>query len=152
MRHLSKEHCKIAENALLRLGISHLAQRGYANLSGGERQLVLIARAIAQQAKILLMDEPSASLDFGNRLHVMQTVRNLTKEGYCVIQTTHDPEQAYLYSDKILAMHDGRVLAFGKPKDIFDASLISKLYGVEVEVYNIQNDKLRVCIPKEISL
>ena len=148
----SKEHCKIAENALLRLGISHLAQRGYANLSGGERQLVLIARAIAQQAKILLMDEPSASLDFGNRLHVMQTVRNLTKEGYCVIQTTHDPEQAYLYSDKILAMHDGRVLAFGKPKDIFDASLISKLYGVEVEVYNIQNDKLRVCIPKEISL
>ena len=139
---------KLAEDALERLGISHLSHRGYANLSGGERQLVLIARAIAQQAKILIMDEPSASLDFGNRLRVMQTVQNLTKEGYCVIQSTHDPEQAYLYSDKILAMHEGQVLACGTPREILDAELISKLYGVAVEIHSIQNDALRVCIPK----
>lgn len=147
-----KKQTEAVENALSRLGISHLADRGYANLSGGERQLVLIARAIAQRAKILLMDEPSSSLDFGNRLRVMQTVRGLAQEGYCVIQSTHDPEQAYLYSDKILAMHDGSVIACGKPKDIFDADLISKLYGVEVEVCKIQNDAMRVCIPKGVSL
>ncbi len=143
-----KAQAEIARDALQRLGISHLAQRGYANLSGGERQLVLIARAIAQKAKILLMDEPSASLDFGNRLRVMQTVRSLTTEGYCVIQTTHDPEQAYLYSDKILALRDGRVMACGTPREIFDAQLISKLYGVAVEVHSIKNDALRVCVPK----
>ena len=143
-----KAQADLAKNALERLGILHLADRGYANLSGGERQLVLIARAIAQKAEILIMDEPSASLDFGNRLRVMQTVRNLTKEGYCVIQSTHDPEQAYLYSDKILALHDGCVLACGTPQEIFDAELISKLYGVAVSVHPIENDAHRVCIPK----
>ncbi len=145
-------HRASAEDALARLGISHLAQRGYANLSGGERQLVLIARAIAQNAKILLMDEPSSSLDFGNRLRVMQTARKLTKEGYCIIQSTHDPEQAFFYSDRILAMHNGRVLSCGAPKEIFDAELISTLYGIEVEVHNIKNDALRVCIPKGVTL
>ena len=143
-----KAQTEIVKSALERLGIAHLSQRGYANLSGGERQLVLIARAIAQKAKILLMDEPSASLDFGNRLRVMQTVQNLTNEGYCVIQSTHDPEQAYLYSDKILALQGGSVLAYGAPGEIFDANLISKLYGAEVEVHSIKNDTLRVCVPK----
>lgn len=147
-----RQQQQAAEAALEKLGISHLADRGYGNLSGGERQLVLIARAIAQSAKILLMDEPSASLDFGNRIRVMQTVRALTAEGYCVIQSTHDPEQAYLYSDKILALHDGKILAHGAPQEIFDADLISTLYGVEVEVCKIQNDALRVCVPKGVSL
>ena len=70
-----------AEDALKQLGIFYLRDRGYGNISGGERQLVLIARAIAQKAKILIMDEPSASLDFGNRLHLMQTVRALARDG-----------------------------------------------------------------------
>lgn len=147
-----KPQLQAVESALEKLHISHLSDRGYGNLSGGERQLVLIARAIAQSAKILLMDEPSASLDFGNRIRVMQTVRSLTAEGYCVIQSTHDPEQAYLYSDKILAMHDGKILAHGTPQEIFDADLISTLYGIEVEVCKIKNDALRVCVPKGVSL
>lgn len=140
------------EQALKRLGISHLKERGYLQLSGGERQLTLIARALVQNAKILLMDEPSASLDFGNRLRVMQTLRDLAAEGYCIIQSTHDPEQAYLYSDQILALYDGQVLVHGAPKDIFDAALISKLYGVEVEVCKLNNDAARVCIPKGVLL
>ena len=139
-----------AEEALCQLGISHLAHRPYGKLSGGERQLVLIARAIAQQARILLMDEPSANLDFGNRLRLMQTVKALTNDGYCVIQSTHDPEQAYLHCDKILALHDGLILAHGRPRDVFDEKLISKLYGVEVEVCKIKNDTHRVCVPKEV--
>ena len=138
--------------ALERLHISHLADRDYSTLSGGERQLVLIARALVQEAGILLMDEPSASLDFGNRIRVMETVRDLTKEGYCVIQTTHDPEQAYLYSNGILAMKKGKILAQGSPKDIFKAELISQLYGVEVEICKIQDDAHRVCIPKGVLL
>ena len=137
-----------AESALEKLGIAHLKDRGYGNISGGERQLTLIARAIAQQANILVMDEPSANLDFGNRVRVMQTMRNLTGEGYCVIQSTHDPDQAYLWSDRILALHDGRVLAFGSPREAMTSSLISTLYGVEVEVCSMEADAVRVCIPK----
>lgn len=147
-----KAQNEAVERALERLGILHLKDRGYLQLSGGERQLTLIARALVQNAKILLMDEPSASLDFGNRLRVMKNLRDLAAEGYCIIQSTHDPEQAYLYSDRILALYDGEVLAHGRPKDIFDASLISKLYGVAVEVCALHDDAARVCIPKGVSL
>ena len=145
-----REQKKLVEAALDRLGLTALGDRSYRTLSGGERQLVLIARAIAQKARILLMDEPSASLDFGNRVRVMEQVKELCKDGYCVIQTTHDPEQAYLYSDMILALKNGRVLAHGRPFDVFNEALISALYGVEVEICEIKQDALRVCIPKGV--
>lgn len=138
---------KLARDAMDRLEITHLRDRGYGNISGGERQMVLIARAIAQQAKILIMDEPSANLDFGNKVRVMQTVKGLTKDGYGVIQSTHDPDQAYLYSDKILAMHDGKLLAWGTPQEIMNSELISKLYHIDVEVCSLKNDGIRVCVP-----
>lgn len=144
-----REQLAQAESALERLGISHLKDRGYANISGGERQLTLIARAMAQQAKILVMDEPSANLDFGNRIRVMQTLRDLAKDGYGVIQSTHDPDQAYRYSDRILALRDGRVLAWGTPKEILHAPLISKLYGVDVQVHSLMDDSIRVCVSPE---
>ena len=142
-----KRQIALAEEALERLGIAELKNRGYTNISGGERQLVLIARAIAQQAKILIMDEPSANLDYGNRTRVMQTLRSLTAQGYAIIQSTHDPDQAFLYSDKVLAVHGGRVLAHGSPKDTITGELISKLYGVNVEVCSLKDDTVRVCVP-----
>ena len=143
-----KTEMKIAEDAMERLEISHLRDRGYGNISGGERQMVLIARAIAQQAKILIMDEPSANLDFGNKFRVMNAVKNLTKEGYAVIQSTHDPDQAFLYSDKILAIREGQILAWGSPKDVMNKELISRLYHVDVEVCSLKEDKIRICVPK----
>lgn len=145
-----KYQAELAENALEKLGISHLKERSYSHISGGERQLVLIARALAQQAKILVMDEPSANLDFGNRLRVMQRVQQLVTEGYCVIQSTHDPDQAYLYSDRILALYAGEVLAWGTPQKTVCNALISTLYGVDVEVCSMRNDDIRVCVPAEI--
>ncbi len=143
-----KEQQLLAEKALERLGILHLADRPYKSCSGGERQMCLLARAIAQQARVLVMDEPSASLDFGNRFRVMQMVRSLVAEDYVVIQTTHDPEQAYMYSDKILALHDGRVLAWGTPQQVMESALMSRLYGLEVEVQSLADDRVRVCVPK----
>ena len=145
-----KAQIKLAEAALERLNISHLRDRGCGQISGGERQLVLIARAIAQQAKILVMDEPSANLDFGNKLRVMRTVKSLTEDGFTVIQSTHDPDQAYLYSDKILALYDGQVLAWGKPQDTVSNELISTLYGVDVEVCSMHDDIVRVCVPAHL--
>ena len=146
-----KRQRSLTNKALDRLGIFDLADRGYSNLSGGERQLVLIARAIAQQAKVLVMDEPSASLDFGNRMRVMRTVRDLTRDGYTVIQSTHDPEQAYLYSHKILALHGGKVAAFGTPQETITSSLISTLYDEEVDVVSMRDDAIRVCVPVDTS-
>ncbi len=148
----NKEQKQLVFETLEKLGLSSMEDRSYRTLSGGERQMVLIARAMVQKAKVLLMDEPSASLDFGNRIMVMNRVRELCKEGYCVIQTTHDPEQAYLYSHNILALQKGRVLAHGRPQDVFNEALISALYGIEVEVCHIKNDALRVCIPKGVTL
>ena len=145
-----KRQIRLAKEALKKLGIAHLARRGYTNISGGERQLVLIARAIAQQAKILIMDEPSANLDYGNRTRFMQTVKSLAGEGYAIIQSTHDPDQAFLYSDKVLAIHDGQMLAWGDPKETINSALISSLYGVQVEVCSLKDDRMRVCVPGDV--
>ena len=146
-----KEQERLAEEAMERIGIAHLRDRGCANISGGERQLALISRAIAQQAKILVMDEPSASLDYGNKLRVMETVKTLTHEGYTVIQSTHDPDQAYLYSDQILALYDGKILACGTPRETISSELISTLYGVDVAVCSMHRDDVRVCIPAHLT-
>ena len=142
---------KMALAALERMGIMHLKDRGCGQISDGERQLVLIARAVAQQAKILVMDEPSANLDFGNKMRVMKTVKGLTDDGYTIIQSTHDPEQAYLYSDKILAIHGGKVLSWGTPREVMTESLISTLYGVDVEVCSMHDDRIRVCVPADLN-
>ena len=144
-----KKQVEQVERTMERLGILHLKNRGYTNVSGGERQMALIARALVQNAKILVMDEPSASLDYGNRIRVMQTVRDLAAEGYAVIQSTHDPDQAYRYSDKVLALYQGRVLAWGDPKDTVCDEVISRLYGVDVEVCSMRGDEIRVCIPSK---
>jgi len=146
-----KKQKELAEAAMERMGIAHLRNRGCGNISGGERQLALIARAIAQQAKILVMDEPSASLDYGNKLRVMETVKSLTADDYTIIQSTHDPDQAYLYSDQILALYDGMILACGTPRDTISSDLISTLYGVDVEVCSMHADDVRVCVPAHLA-
>ena len=146
-----KKQKELAEAAMERMGISHLRDRGCGNISGGERQLALIARAIAQQAKILVMDEPSASLDYGNKLRVMETVKSLTEDDYTIIQSTHDPDQAYLYSNQILALFDGKILACGTPQETISSSLISTLYSVDVEVCSMHRDDIRVCVPAHLA-
>ena len=136
-----------AEKAMELLGIRQLAGRPYANISGGERQLVLIARALAQQADYLFMDEPTANLDYGNQIKVLERVRALTREGYTVIQSTHSPEQAFLYADSVVAVKDGRIAALGAPNAVMDSALLSSLYSAEVSVESLRGGTVRVCVP-----
>lgn len=136
--------------ALEKTGISHLAQRCFHRLSGGEQQLVMIARALMQDAPVLMMDEPTANLDYGNQLLVMRQAKALTKEGYTVIQTTHAPEQSYLFSDRILALSGGRIIQDGPPAQVLTAGTVETLYGVSVRVLSLENDKMRVCMPKAL--
>ena len=136
--------------ALEKIGISHLRDRCFHRLSGGEQQLVLIARALVQNAPILMLDEPTANLDFGNQLLVLEQARSLAREGYTVIQTTHHPEQSYMFSDRILAIQKGRVLTEGKPSDVLTEETIRSLYGVDVDVVSLNNDNVRICVPNLI--
>ena len=147
-----KQDAELCRWALEKVGIPHLSDRCFHRLSGGEQQLVLIARALVQKAPILMLDEPTASLDFGNQLLVLEQCRNLAREGYPVIQTTHNPEQSYQYSDRILTLQHGRVLAEGTPKEVLTEKTIRALYGVEVDVVSLRDDRARICHPTNISI
>ncbi len=141
-----EEHRRAAYNALKQVGVEHLSDRGYLQISGGERQLVLIARAIAQQAKLIVMDEPTTGLDYGNRHKVMLRIRELVKEGYTVIQSTHSPNQTFLFADRILAIKGGEVIGIGAPNDILNSELIDKLYGINVQIHQ-NDDGSHFCTP-----
>ena len=145
-----KEDLRRVDEALEKIGILELGDRCFHRISGGERQLALIARALVQRAPVLMLDEPTASLDFGNQLLVLNCARELAREGYTVIQTTHNPEQSYMFSDRILALRGGEVLTEGKPGDVLTPDMMRRLYGVEVEVSSLFDDRVRVCTPASV--
>ena len=141
---------KAADDALQKLGAEHLRDKDFACISGGEQQLVYIARALAQQAKILVMDEPTASLDYGNQLFVLSVVRALAKEGYTVLVSTHNPQHAIWYADDVLALHGGRVEAFGSVKEALTPQLIETLYGRRVVLEQTGSGPVIVPSPEEL--
>lgn len=143
-------HLALAKKALAMVNIDHLSHRGYAQLSGGERQLTLIARALAQQSKILIMDEPTATLDFGNQYRVLQTVRSLAEQGYLVLLSTHTPEHALRFGHTVLILQEGTVQAYGPPKEVLTAQRIHELYGIPVEIPHISlnGDSVPVVVPR----
>ena len=151
MRSPGEKDVEICHRALEKFGISHLESRCFNKLSGGERQLVLIARAIAQDSPVLMLDEPTANLDFGNQIRVLEQVRELSREGYTIIQTTHNPEQSYMFSDRILALRQGRVIADGSPGEVLTAETVSSLYGIETKITSLFDDRARVCIPAAVA-
>lgn len=144
-----KEEAARVDAALKKIGIQHLRTRCFHHLSGGERQLVIIARALVQNSKILLLDEPTASLDYGNQMLVLRQIKKLSREGYTVFQTTHNPEHSYMFSDKIAALKDGQILACGTPEDVIREDIMSELYGLDIKIASLETDKLRVCLPRE---
>lgn len=122
-----------AEEALEQVGALHLRERNFAHLSGGEQQLVLIARALAQDAEVLMMDEPTSALDYGNQLRILQMVRRLAAQGYTVILSTHNPQHALTFATRMLALHDGQTAAWGEPRQVLTPELMETLYGVQVD-------------------
>lgn len=129
---------ELTERTLESLGIAHLAERGSQRISGGERQLMLIARALVQDARVLIMDEPTANLDYGNSFRVMQRVAQLGADGYTVIFSSHDPNQAFRYATRVLALKNGALLADGAPAQVLTEQILSELYGIEVAVRPIE--------------
>lgn len=125
----------LAEEALHAVGIAHLRDRPYTQLSGGERQLVLIARTLTQAPKIILLDEPTAHLDFGNQLKLLARIAALAQErGMTILFTSHYPNHALWFSDKTLLMKEGRLAAIGRPSEVITEENLALLYGVRAKV------------------
>lgn len=140
----------VAEAAMARLGIAHLADRPVTELSGGERQLGLVARALAQEAACLVLDEPTASLDFGNQALVLQQVRALAeRDGLAVLMTTHHPDHAFLVGDACAILHQGVREGPVAPEEIITAERLREACGVETVIGTVATpDGLRrVCAP-----
>ncbi len=138
---------RMAESALAALGIGHLADRVYTQISGGERQLALIARALAQEPKILVMDEPTASLDFGNQVRVLAQIKALAASGIAILLSTHDPDHAFLCADQVALLHDGRIIAIGSPEQTMTAETLKAVYGVDVDIIALPESGRRICTP-----
>lgn len=130
-------HRERAMETLRSLGMEHLAYRGCNQISGGERQLMLLARALVQEAKILLMDEPTANLDYGNSYRVMERICELGKRGFTVIFSSHEPGHALRYADRVLALLGGTVLTEGAPLEVLEEDILAKLYGIPVAVREV---------------
>jgi iron complex transport system ATP-binding protein len=137
---------KIALASLDALQIGALADRDVTRLSGGQRQLVLIARALAQEAKLIVMDEPTASLDFGNQVRVMREIKRLAARGVGVILSTHDPDHAFAVADRVALMRDGDIVALGVPQDVMTAERLESVYDTPVSIERLSSGQL-VCAP-----
>ncbi|HEX9673766.1 MAG TPA: ABC transporter ATP-binding protein [Burkholderiales bacterium] len=136
--------------AITRMQIGHLAESVYTRISGGERQLTLIARALAQDARIIVMDEPTANLDFGNQVRVLQHILALAQSGIGVLLSTHDPDHAFICADRVAMLHEGKLARMGVPEDAITAASLRELYGVSVEVTQIETNsgvRRTACFP-----
>lgn len=129
-----KRDRQLALEALDRLGIAHLAHHPFDRASGGERQLALIARALAQQPRLFLMDEPTASLDLGNQARVLGALRSLADSGLSMLITSHQPDHALLLDARVLALRCGRIQAAGRAAEALQPHTLSLLYGTPIDV------------------
>ncbi len=146
----SGEDRKVAEQALKLLGISFLKDRIYTEISGGERQMVLIARALTQQPEILIMDEPTSNLDFGNQIRVLEQINKLSKKGLGVIMTSHFPNHVFLCSTKVALMQRNNVFTVGSVDEVVTEKNLKSAYGIDVRITSTKDEKgnsIKACIP-----
>lgn len=132
--------------ALHALGIAELADSEYTRISGGQRQLTLVARALAQDAPAIVMDEPTASLDFGNQALVLSEVKRLAARGLAVVLSTHDPDHAFSVGSRVALLHGGRLIAQGPPAEVLTPARLRDVYGVSVVVERLSRGQI-VCAP-----
>lgn len=127
------------------VGITHLADKPYTELSGGQRQLVLLARALAQETGVMVLDEPTSALDFRNQLRIWETLKKLTKDGMSVVVSVHDPNHMLWFCDRVVVLHRGRIIASGKPSEVITQEILSTLYGNICKVKDL--DGMKVVLP-----
>ena len=139
-----------ARDALDRVQIQHLAERQFNQLSGGERQLALLARALAQSARFLVMDEPCTGLDLGHQVQLLKVLRSLAQEGYGILLSTHLPEHAFALGAHVALLRRPQLLGPAPAAEVLTRTTLSALYGTEVDLLTIAHGPARgqsVCVP-----
>ncbi|MDD3363372.1 MAG: ABC transporter ATP-binding protein [Syntrophomonas sp.] len=144
-----KHDIEVAESCLESLGVSFLANRVYTELSGGERQMVLIARALTQEPAFIMMDEPTSNLDFGNQVRVLRHISKLAQDGLGIIMTTHFPDHAFQCHCKVALMQRNDVFIFGSAEEVVTEKNLYDAYGIEVKVKDTHFEyfTIRSCMP-----
>lgn len=137
-----EEDYQIALESLERAGLGAMQDRSILSLSGGERQLVLLARALAQKPRLLLLDEPTSHLDLSNKGRLVHLLRDLSAQGVTIVLTTHEPEIASALATHLVLMQKGRVLEAGALEQVFTSSSLSRLYQLPVEVTNVSGRRV----------
>jgi iron complex transport system ATP-binding protein len=128
-----KEDKAAAVEAIQRVGIMHLCKRNYTELSGGEQQLVMIARVLAQQPNILLLDEPTSHLDLTNQSHLLVLLKKFISEGITVISILHDPNLAFLFGDDFIFMHNKTIIRSGEALAPWDKEFLKTIYQGNIQ-------------------
>lgn len=144
-RDVSSRDLDVALEAMELMGILHLQGVPYTEISGGERQLVLLARAIAQETALMIMDEPTSNLDFGNQVRVIEHIRKLVKMGKSIIMTSHFPENAFLPDCNVILLARDNYFRIGKGEEILTEDVLYHMYGVKNRIVQVENSK--VCLP-----
>jgi iron complex transport system ATP-binding protein len=142
----SAKDYEIAEEALERMGIRHLQDKPYTEISGGERQQVTLARVITQQPQLILLDEPTAHLDYGNQHRVVQMISQLAAEGYALVMTTHNPEHAIILNGKVAILNREGKLCVGQAATTLNAETLSNLYELSIKTIYDDDAKRYVCV------
>ncbi len=138
-------HFDAAMDALEKMGITALKDKPYNEISGGERQQVSIARALAQKPSFILMDEPTSHLDYGNQIQVLKTIRSMASQGYGIALTTHNPDHALLLGDQLAVLERDGTFTFGDCKEVLTEPFLNHLYGIDLRLEEITSVGRRVC-------
>lgn len=142
---ISELHYQKTEEVLRMLGLEAQAEAPFSQLSGGQRQMVLIARALAQETPLILLDEPTSSLDFKNQLLTWRILTDLKKQGKALLVCTHDPNHVLWFCDRVLIVHEQRLLADGPPQEVLNDSTLRQLYGPICKINRV--DEGQVLVP-----
>lgn len=137
-----KKEIKKAERVFNKLGIEYLKHQKLHEMSGGERQMVLIARSLIRETPYLIMDEPTSSLDYRNQINVMEIAKKISSEGTTVIISTHNPSFALFYSDNAVLLKSGEVYRSGKSKDVIDEDNLSYIFDRHINFAVINGEKI----------
>jgi iron complex transport system ATP-binding protein len=129
-----KHDYSVAMSALDRVGLSDAAYKSVQHLSGGEKQLVLVARSLAQEPEILLLDEPMSNLDLSNKIKIIEILKSLKKEGVTILFTSHEPDVAAYISDYLILMGNDFEMEQGDSYTVFTDEILSRIYGTPIQI------------------
>jgi iron complex transport system ATP-binding protein len=145
-----KKDRQIADECLEKLQVNHLRDRIFTQLSGGEQQMIIVARALAQQPLFLVMDEPASNLDFGNQIRIITQVNRLRDDALGILMATHSPDHAFLCRADVMVVHDGKIWKTGYCDRIITEEVLKEVYDANISVCSVKgnsNETIRTCVP-----